>query len=417
MPGVRVNIGTRGTSLSLGGRGATYNISSRGTRTTVGIPGTGLSWSESSSSSSNNRQSVQRQNAEYRRQQNEAVRINAENEVARLESEKRDIVEHWREMPIIPSNQDFHQAMLPQDFVFDAKSPDAPNEQMERKKLLEKSVLEARKAVHLPNKNTLIVVAIIIALLTIYSTYNVIFGILCVAGWAFLNTKANKISTDLFNQKWGLVQQELLTNYNNDVNAYEQQKSLAKTQWQSDEKNRVDFFKKLVNGDQDTVNMAVSDAIEQMDFPFEAACSVSLESIEKAFISVDLPEIEDVIPEVKRKVLKNGQIKESNRTKKEKNDDYLILVAGLAVLIARTAFSATPTLQCVVIGAYTQRRNAKTGQIIDAWVYDVPFRKADVSAFSPLEGDPVQLIGAVPNARFLITSTQELKQISSPEWY
>ena len=45
-PGVRVNFGKKGASLSLGGRGATVNLSERGTRATVGLPGTGISYSE-----------------------------------------------------------------------------------------------------------------------------------------------------------------------------------------------------------------------------------------------------------------------------------------------------------------------------------------------------------------------------------
>lgn len=45
LPGVRLNVSTRGVSASIGGRGATVNISRRGARATVGIPGTGLSYS------------------------------------------------------------------------------------------------------------------------------------------------------------------------------------------------------------------------------------------------------------------------------------------------------------------------------------------------------------------------------------
>lgn len=45
-PGIRVNFGKKGSSLSIGGRGATVNLSKKGTRTTIGIPGTGLSYSE-----------------------------------------------------------------------------------------------------------------------------------------------------------------------------------------------------------------------------------------------------------------------------------------------------------------------------------------------------------------------------------
>lgn len=46
MPGVRLNFGKRGTSVSLGGRGATMNLSKKGVRQTVGIPGTGMSYTD-----------------------------------------------------------------------------------------------------------------------------------------------------------------------------------------------------------------------------------------------------------------------------------------------------------------------------------------------------------------------------------
>ena len=44
MPGVRLNLGRRGSSLSIGKPGAKLNIGPRGTRTTLGIPGTGVSY-------------------------------------------------------------------------------------------------------------------------------------------------------------------------------------------------------------------------------------------------------------------------------------------------------------------------------------------------------------------------------------
>jgi hypothetical protein len=45
-PGVRWNLGLRGSSFTFGGRGATLNFSKRGVRATAGIPGTGLSYSQ-----------------------------------------------------------------------------------------------------------------------------------------------------------------------------------------------------------------------------------------------------------------------------------------------------------------------------------------------------------------------------------
>jgi hypothetical protein len=46
MPGVRVNLGLRGTSLSIGRRGMTYNIGPKGSRVTFGLPGTGISYTQ-----------------------------------------------------------------------------------------------------------------------------------------------------------------------------------------------------------------------------------------------------------------------------------------------------------------------------------------------------------------------------------
>ncbi|MBD5607549.1 MAG: DUF4236 domain-containing protein [Desulfovibrio sp.] len=44
LPGVKLNVGKRGTSLTVGKRGASVTFGKKGARTNVGIPGTGLSY-------------------------------------------------------------------------------------------------------------------------------------------------------------------------------------------------------------------------------------------------------------------------------------------------------------------------------------------------------------------------------------
>lgn len=44
IPGVYLNVSSRGMSVSVGGTGATLNLSRHGTRLTVGVPGTGISY-------------------------------------------------------------------------------------------------------------------------------------------------------------------------------------------------------------------------------------------------------------------------------------------------------------------------------------------------------------------------------------
>ena len=51
-PGLRLNLGKRGASVSAGVRGAHITLGKDGVRTTVGLPGTGLSYTEVSRSGS-----------------------------------------------------------------------------------------------------------------------------------------------------------------------------------------------------------------------------------------------------------------------------------------------------------------------------------------------------------------------------
>jgi len=65
-----------------------------------------------------------------------------------------------------------------------------------------------------------------------------------------------------------------------------------------------------------------------------------------------------VVPETRTQALKNGGLKQAKRTKTERNRDYAYLVAGLAVMMARAAFGAAPTLTEVTVSGYTQRAAA-----------------------------------------------------------
>lgn len=48
LPGIRLNVGKSGTSVSFGMRGLRTTVGKRGTRTTIGVPGTGLSFTQTS---------------------------------------------------------------------------------------------------------------------------------------------------------------------------------------------------------------------------------------------------------------------------------------------------------------------------------------------------------------------------------
>lgn len=49
-PGIRLNLGKKGASVTVGRRGASMTFGKKRTRTNIGIPGTGLSWTSSGKS-------------------------------------------------------------------------------------------------------------------------------------------------------------------------------------------------------------------------------------------------------------------------------------------------------------------------------------------------------------------------------
>lgn len=49
MPGVRLNVSSRGVSTSVGGKGGTLNVSRHGVRGTASIPGSGISYAKTAS--------------------------------------------------------------------------------------------------------------------------------------------------------------------------------------------------------------------------------------------------------------------------------------------------------------------------------------------------------------------------------
>ena len=59
-PGVRINTGKRGASVSLGGKGLTTNVSKRGTRVTASIPKTGISYTTTSRAKSQSKSASKR---------------------------------------------------------------------------------------------------------------------------------------------------------------------------------------------------------------------------------------------------------------------------------------------------------------------------------------------------------------------
>ena len=420
MPGVRVNFSKSGPSLSVGGRGATVNFSARGTRTTVGLPGTGLSWS---TTSSRGRAPSRRQiEAVIRRAELEARVRAAEEFVEEQEQVLRDIVDSWRDFPTIPSRETFVAATAERPFTSN-EAPPAPPVEMEAARSLRNELrLAARRELGRHPARFLLLLPLGLAAATYtFSTEVAMWlawgGVPAVGAGLYLARAiaSRRRASVHFAASWPARWAELQGDHAARLHTFQVQQEEARARWVESERQRIERLQRLLAGDPHAIEEVVADALGEIDFPFETSCGVEVADSSTVMLAVDLPEIEDVIPETGHRVLKDGTIKEVKRTRADRNGAYAQLACGLALQLACCALAAAPTLQQVHVAAYTQRRQRGSGVLADEWVYELEIDRALIQRIDPATADPIEIARSVPG-RIDLRSTMELARIAPPAW-
>jgi len=431
-PGVRMNVGLRGASLSVGGRGATMNLSRRGVRNTFGIPGTGISWtsttatagSRSASRSRPRAMSPRQAEAAQRRAIQETQRAAATAKVEQAEQQQRDLLNCWREMPPLPSAAFYTSQCATRPFTFDEPAPARPIENQAWLSHLEETTSKTRHEVKQPW--TVFIVGVVVTA-TVAVGFAVLFSNMAVAalllgagvtlgtGHTVRGVRIRQLGTERARLAWPDRWSVILRGHEEEVRNHQSRREHAAAQWNECERARVQWATRLVDGDVEALNETVGDTLSDLDFPFETECRVAVSDGQTAYVLLDLPEIEDVIPENRQQVLKDGRVREVRRSKQERQVDYAHLVAGLALMMARASFSAGPTLTSVHIAAYTQRRQPRTGVVRDDFVYEVRIDRDMAGQIDPADVDALALLTELPG-RIDLGSGSQLKTIERPDW-
>jgi hypothetical protein len=189
----------------------------------------------------------------------------------------------------------------------------------------------------------------------------------------------------------------------------------AAEKWLAEENARIAELRLLIAGDLGAVERAVSASVEALDFPFEADCAVGVDEAGVVVIDIDLPEIEDVIPETRYNVLKNGALKEVKRAAKERNEAYATLVTGIAHTVAATALATAPSLQSVTVAGHTQRKSRNDFEAKDTYVFEARFSRDAIARISSGTLEPVSSIQRLPS-RIELGANGALRRISEPDW-
>ena len=162
--------------------------------------------------------------------------------------------------------------------------------------------------------------------------------------------------------------------------------------------------------DEAAAEKAIEEWLEGSEAPiaFEMQAEAHPEK-DAIMIDLDLPEIEDM-PVNKLSELADGTIKIKKKTKKEQYADYKTCVFGLGEYVASHALTAVPQAKRIVVSAYTQRRDEKTGDLLDVFIYSVQFdREAFKQGYQEI--DPYTFCGDLPS-RFYVLASGVMKEIT-----
>lgn len=430
LPGLRLNLSLGGASVSLGRPGATLNISSRGVRATTGIPGTGLSYSTQIAGA--RRRSTRQLAAEYRRVATAQQHAAALADIEAMERELEELLDSWRDAPPPAEEDDFRRALEPQPFGEDAAAVAPPDFETERR-ALEQAVFGAAAAAHPPPRHArsmATAAGIVVGVLTVIALGSVtgpslrVFASFSAGLLTGLTLHARLVGqwsrtlhrtvVDAF-ATWPARREALQREYDRRRDAQSHAHATAARDWSVRERERVALVRRALERDLSAIQTLATRALESADFPFETECEVAIEDAATSYVRLDLPEIEDVIPEMRLKALKSGALKEVRRKKSERCDAYAHLAMGLGFHVAGSVFSAAPAMEVVHVVAYTQRKQRRSDRIGDDYVYELAITRWFYTAMDRRSADPLKAAADL-RARFERRKDGEFKSIDPPTW-
>ena len=123
---------------------------------------------------------------------------------------------------------------------------------------------------------------------------------------------------------------------------------------------------------------------------------------------LDLPEIEHL--PTQELVVSGGRLKQKDKTQKALRQEYVRCVFGLGMFCASHFFAQSVQMERVLVSAYTQRRDSKTGELTDTYIYSVVYERAAFEQKNYQDEDPEAFACRFRN-RMNTNASGELKPI------
>jgi hypothetical protein len=342
MPGVRVNVGKRGMSVSAGVRGASVTMGQRGVYGNVGLPGTGMSYRE-------------RLDTPLARQRGTAA---SNLPSARDTSSRLELSLALSDDGTVTFHDEFGQP-LPARMVKRARDQNGAyiqgwlEEQCERWNQGIGVLIRSFGATPAPFR------------IPINSTVDYVEP---------YPQPLAQIRPGVFYRLWCAIcrpaREKVDAENARRVAAYAEEVgewTRAKSEHDAAEAARRRSFTAAMNGDPEAMQTYFEQRIQGIEFPWHSG--VSFDILDNTlWIDLDLPEIEDLPTEQASVAARGVKINVKRRSDAQVRKEYMALVHSLAFRVAGEGFASLPTINEVVVSAYSQRADKTTGHINDEYL-------------------------------------------------
>ncbi|MBS3966636.1 MAG: DUF4236 domain-containing protein [Truepera sp.] len=431
-PGLRVNLGKRGVSLSAGVRGASLTFGSRGTYANVGIPGTGLSYRQKVGGGSEQRRiaiTQQRLEREYLRLEQERKRQEALSQLTlsldrdtgelRIEDrfggplsrqdlkfvwdQKRSVILEWLQRQTEEINGDVDLlTSIHQDTPAPNSEPEyetIPFAEEPPEQPIQPEAAPRPAVKQLPP-----------------------------LGFFAKLLRSRRLAYERAQQQcheenemalvaWRETEKEKDENYQTALQRYVQLKrgwEQRKNDYETDQADKRAKFPELLRTNQEVMNKTLEDAFNSLSWPRETLVSYQItDQGRQVWLDVNLPEIEDLPQKLATVAATGKKLNVKAKSAKQLQQEYAQHVHGIAFRLVGAVFATLPTADTAVISGFSQRLDSAIGKVRDDYLFSVRVTREQFSTvdFDSLDKvDPVEALGKFELRRKL-TATGVLRAI------
>lgn len=408
-PGIRLNLGKRGVSLSAGVKGASVTLGKNGLWGNVGAPGTGLSYRTRLSGSPAHQRRVKRERQRHT-QQNDAQKTNeftafkasldekgqvslCDQNNQPLSSSQRKLVwsdyadkmETWllAQMDKINGEMDLlldiHQDIVPPEsaipqyeaVLFDEPAPIKPTlsaypeppTKPELKLRFWDKLIPGRKRHLLDHQEQ------------------------ALHQWESAMKVWRHACADI-----DASYQQRLQHYEVELSAWQ---TASATHAKEQEQRAARFVEGLKNDEQLIAEILTAE-LDALDWPRETLVDFDIDTAKKRiYLDVDLPEIEDMPKRNAEWGAHKRRLLIKDKSSRQLREEYARHIHGIILRLAGVVLAVVPDIEQVVISGYSQRLDTATGHTNDDYLVSVAIDKSKFAELNFAQLDCIDPIAAI----------------------